>query len=116
MPTLSPLAPSASLPPSQPPSQPASPPVAPPLASSWTAPPSFHDIHAIARRRIAWAQGEHHVDDVMAPILAEMGVERLASPSDLRAFGLRLMQRGAPVGWLGAMLVVLANRIGESVS
>ena len=42
-----------------------------------------------------------------------LDIANLLSPAELRALGLRLMRCGAPVGWMGALLVVEANHMPD---
>jgi hypothetical protein len=64
------------------------------------------DVHEVARQALAWVVRDRAVaDDVMASVLAEIGLPRLGNRDDLRVFGEQLARREASLHALGLLLV-----------
>jgi hypothetical protein len=64
------------------------------------------DVHEVARQALSYVVRDRQAtDDVMASVLAEIGVRRLLGPRDLRAFGEQLARRDASLRALGLLLV-----------
>jgi hypothetical protein len=71
------------------------------------------DLHEVARQASAWVLPDRRdVDDVMASVLCEIGVFRLGSRDDLRAFGEHLARREASLHALGLLLVAKSAALG----
>jgi hypothetical protein len=76
-------------------------------------PPPDLDVHEVARQALAWVVRDHReADDVMASVLAEIGLFRLGSRDDLRAFGEHLARREASLHSLGLLLVAKSAALG----
>jgi hypothetical protein len=71
------------------------------------------DVHEVARQALAYVvRDRQETDDVMASVLAEIGLLRLRSPDDLRAFGEHLARREASLHALGLLLVGKSAALG----
>ena len=75
--------------------------------------PMAEDLHELARQALAHVvRDRREADDVMASVLAEIGLARLDSGDDLRAFGEGLARRDAALHRLGLLLVVRSAALG----
>jgi hypothetical protein len=71
------------------------------------------DVHEVARQALAYVvRDRQEADDVMASVLAEIGLLRLGTGDDLRAFGERLARREASLRALGLLLVAKSAALG----
>jgi hypothetical protein len=76
-------------------------------------PPLDPDLHEVARQALAWVlRDRRDGDDVMGAVLRELGLFRLGSRDDLRAFGEHLARREASLHALGLLLVAKSAALG----
>ena len=69
-------------------------------------------IGETASRDIRWPLEQSYADHVIPrDHLDRLTPPELLSIDQLRAMGLALMRHGPPVGWMGALLLVEANRL-----
>lgn len=66
------------------------------------------DLHGVARVRLVRVLGERRGDLLMAEVLAEIGIERIADADQLYAFAKALVARGSFAGAVGGLLTVHA--------